>query len=132
MVDGSSLKADNKNKEKILMKKQLSAYEQFQLARKEGIDAINLLIGNAIEWVAEQDDSEDDNNSHRRFKEYVKNETNYNNVVEFAYEVFLKIDDEKSYGYVDAIVDAIREIMFIDNKPLDQIGKWDVFDKINY
>ena len=114
------------------MKKQLSAYEQFQLARTEGIDAINLLIGNAIEWVAEQDDSEDDNNSHLRFKEYVKNETNYNNVVEFAYEIFLKIDDEKSYGYVDAIVDAIREIMFIDNKPLDQIGKWDVFDKINY
>lgn len=114
------------------MKKQLSALEQFQLARTEGIDAINLLIGNAIEWVAEQDDGEDDNNSHRRFKEYVKNETNYNSVVEFAYEMFLKIDDEKSYGYVDAIVDAIREIMFIDNKPLDQIGKWDVFDKINY
>ena len=65
-------------------------------------------------------------------KEYVKNETNYNNVVEFAYEIFLKIDDEKSYGYVDAIVDAIREIMFIDNKPIDKIGKWDVFDKINY
>lgn len=37
------------------MKKRLSAYEQFQLARTEGIDAINLLIGNAIEWVAEQE-----------------------------------------------------------------------------
>jgi len=114
------------------MKKELSAYEQFQLARTEGIDAIKLLIGNAIEWITEQEDGEDDNNSHLRFREYVKNENNYNNVVEFAYYIFLKIDDEKSYGYIDAIVDAIREIMFIDNKTLEEINKWDVFDKINY
>lgn len=51
--------------------KSLSYYDKFSLARKEGINAISILIGNSIEYIAEQEDGSDDENSHLLFREYV-------------------------------------------------------------
>lgn len=40
--------------------------------------------------------------------------------------------DENSYGYIDDIVDAIRKLLFIDHKRIDEIRKADVIDKLEF
>lgn len=111
--------------------KNLSYYDQFQLARKEGIDAISILIGNSIEYIAEQQDDSDDENSHLLFKEYISKEENYNAVASLV-DYVQEHMDENSYGYIDNIVDAIRKLLFIDKKKIDEICKIDVIDKLEF
>ncbi len=109
--------------------KNLSYYDKFQLARKEGIDAISILIGNSIEYIAEQEESDDDENSHLLFREYVSKKENYNavaSIVDYVQEHM----DSHSYGYIDDIVDAVRKLLFIDHKKIDEIRKADVIDKL--
>lgn len=111
--------------------KNLSYYDKFSLARKEGIDAISILIGNSIEYIAEQQDDSDDENSHLLFREYVSKKENYNavaSIVDYVQEHM----DEHSYGYIDNIVDAIRKLLFIDKKKIDEICKIDVIDKLEF
>lgn len=109
--------------------KSLSYYDKFSLARKEGINAISILIGNSIEYIAEQQDDSDDENSHLLFREYVSKKENYNavaSIVDYVQEHM----DQHSYGYIDDIVDAIRKLLFIDHKKIDEIRKIDVIDKL--
>lgn len=111
--------------------KSLSYYDKFSLARKEGIDAISILIGNSIEYIAEQQDDSDDENSHLLFREYVSKKENYNavaSIVDYVQEHM----DENSYGYIDDIVDAVRKLLFIDHKKIDEIRKIDVINKLEF
>ena len=109
--------------------KSLSYYDKFQLARKEGINAISILIGNSIEYIAEQQDDSDDENSHLLFKEYISKKENYNDVASLV-DYVQEHMDENSYGYIDNIVDAIRKLLFVDHKKIDEIRKADVLDKL--
>lgn len=111
--------------------KSLSYYDKFSLARKEGIDAISVLIGDSIEYIAEQADSSDDENSHLLFREYVSKKENYNavaSIVDYVQEHM----EQYSYGYIDDIVNAIRKLLFIDHKKIDEIRKKDVIDKLEF
>lgn len=109
--------------------KSLSYFDRFQLAREEGIDAISIIIGNSIEYIAEQEDDSDDENSHLLFREYVSKKENYNavaSIVDYVQEHM----DSHSYGYIDDIVDAVRKLLFIDHKKIDEIRKADIIDKL--
>lgn len=111
--------------------KSLSYYDKFSLARKEGIDAISILIGDSIEYIAEQQDDSDDENSHLLFREYVSKKENYKavaSIVDYVQEHM----DQHSYGYIDDIVDAVRKLLFIDHKKIDEIRKKDVIDKLEF
>lgn len=111
--------------------KSLSYYDKFSLARKEGIDAISLIIGNSIEYIAEQEDGNDDENSHLLFREYVSKKENYNAVASLV-DYIQEHMDENSYGYIDDIVDAVRKLLFINHKKIDEIRKKDVIDKLEF
>lgn len=111
--------------------KSLSYYDKFSLARKEGINTISILIGNSIEYIAEQQDDSDDENSHLLFREYVSKKENYN-AVAFIVDYVQEHMDEHSYGYIDDIVDAIRKLLFINHKKIDEIRKIDVIDKLEF
>lgn len=111
--------------------KSLSYFDKFSLASKEGIDAISVLIGDSIEYIAEQEDSDDDENSHHLFREYVSKKENYNAVASIV-DYIQEHMDEHSYGYIDDIVDAIRKLLFINHKKIDEIRKIDVIDKLEF